>query len=81
MDTNIKLPGLPSGLTLTVDVVDTATLAVLEADIALTETSGIYAGDVTGAHAGRLLFVLKASGTTLVIACGRSPMMPDRMSF
>jgi hypothetical protein len=58
----ISFPGYPSGLTLTVDVMNIATLAVLET-VALTNTSGIYSGTITGAHAGQLLFIVKASGT------------------
>ena len=58
----ISFPGYPSGLTLTVDVMNISTLAVLET-VALTNTSGIYSGTITGVHAGQLLFITKASGT------------------
>jgi len=62
-DTEIKVVGLPTGLTLTVDVMDPSDASVLQSAIAMTESSGVYSGDVTGAHAGLLMFVIKASGT------------------
>lgn len=61
--TVVKFPALPTGLTLTCDVVSLSTLSVLEAGIALTEASAIYSGAVVGAIAGQVLFVLKSSGT------------------
>ena len=60
--TPIKLPALPTGLTLTVDVTHPSTLSVLET-VACTEASGVYSGSVTGSHSGQLIFVLKASGS------------------
>ena len=63
-DTVIKIPDLPTGITLTVDVLNPASLATLET-VTMTESGGIYSGEVTGAHAGQLLFRLKASGTVI----------------
>lgn len=55
-NTEIRIPGLPSGLTVSCVVRNPDTLAVLETVSSMTETSGYYAGDVTGSHAGRLVF-------------------------
>lgn len=57
----IKLPALPPGLTVSVDVCNISTLAVLET-VACTEAAGVYSGTITGAHAGQLLFLIKFSG-------------------
>lgn len=61
----IKLPSLPSGLSLTCKVRDLSTLAVLET-VTLTEGTSdqltVYTGTVTGAHAGQLLFEILVSG-------------------
>jgi len=61
----IKLPSLPTGLTLSVNVRNPTTLALLET-VALTAGSGddasIYTGTITGAHAGQLLFDVLVSG-------------------
>jgi len=62
-NTAIKVIGMPTGLTMTVDVVDPSDASVLQSAIAMTEASGVYSGDVTGAHEGLLAFVIKASGT------------------
>lgn len=62
--TVINLPGIPAGLTLTTDVCNPTTLAVLET-VTLTEASGVYSGVVTGAIAGQKLFVIKASGARI----------------
>jgi len=59
--TPIKFPGLPTGLTLTCDVVHPQTLAV-EETVTLTEASSVYSGNVTGTSAGQKIFVMKASG-------------------
>lgn len=61
-NTNIKVPGLPTGLTASVRVRNAATLALLET-VTLTEASDIYGGDVTGAHAGRFVHEILISGT------------------
>lgn len=61
----IKVPSLPTGLTITCKVRNLSTLAVLET-VALTAGAGddasVYSGTVTGAHAGQLLFELLVSG-------------------
>lgn len=62
--TAIKIPALPTGLTLTGDVCDLTSLAVLQT-VTLTEASAIYNGDVTATIAGQFLFILKASGTII----------------
>lgn len=62
--TAIKIPALPSGLTLTCDVCNLTSLAVLQT-VALTEAAAIYNGDVTATIAGQFLFILKASGTII----------------
>lgn len=64
----IKLPSLPSGLTISVKVRNLSTLAVLET-VALTAGSGddasVYTGTITGAHAGQLLFDVIVSGVVV----------------
>jgi len=60
----IKLPALPAGLTITVQVRNISTLTVLET-VACTEASGVYTGTIAGAHAGQLLFVILSSGLVL----------------
>lgn len=62
--TPIKFPGLPTGLTLTCDVVHPQTLAV-EETVTLTEASAVYSGNVTGAISGQKIFVMKASGSII----------------
>lgn len=62
--TPIKFPGLPTGLTLTCDVVHPSTLAV-EETVTLTEASSIYSGNVTGTSAGQKIFIMKASGAII----------------
>lgn len=61
----IKLPSLPTGLSLTCKVRNLSTLAVLET-VTLTEGTSdqltVYSGTVTGAHAGQLLFEVLVSG-------------------
>lgn len=61
----IKVPSLPTGLTVSCIVRNLSTLAVLET-VSLTAGSGddasVYTGTVTGAHAGQLLFDLLVSG-------------------
>lgn len=61
----IKVPCLPSGLTVSCKVRNLSTLAVLET-VSLTAGSGddvsVYTGTVTGSHAGQLLFDLLVSG-------------------
>lgn len=63
--TAIKFPALPPGLTLTCDVLSLSSLAVLQAAIALTESAGIYSGNVTAAVSAQVLFLLKSSGTII----------------
>ena len=58
--TPIKFPALPTGLTLTCDVVHPTTLAV-EETVTLTEASSIYSGSITGTSSGQKIFVMKAS--------------------
>ena len=60
--TVINVPGLPTGLTASVRVRNAMTLALLET-VTLTETANVYAGPVTGAHAGRLVHEILISGT------------------
>lgn len=64
----IKLPSLPTGLTLSVNVRNPTTLALLET-VGLTEGStdqlSVYTGTVTGAHAGQLLFDVLVSGVVI----------------
>lgn len=64
----IKLPSLPTGLTLSVKVRNISTLAVLET-VTLTEGTSdqvsVYSGTITGAHAGQLLFDVIVSGVVL----------------
>lgn len=62
--TPIKFPGLPTGLTLTCDVVHPSTLAV-EETVTLTEASSVYGGSVTGSSSGQKIFVMKASGSII----------------
>lgn len=61
----IKIPSLPTGLTLTCKLRNLSTLAVLET-VTLSEGTGdqltVYSGTVTGAHAGQLLFEILVSG-------------------
>jgi hypothetical protein len=61
----IKLPSLPTGLSLTCKLRNPTTLAVLET-VTLTEGTSdqltVYTGTVTGAHAGQLLFEVLVSG-------------------
>ena len=61
----IKVPSLPTGLSLTCKVRNLSTLAVLET-VTLTEGTSdqltVYSGTVTGAHAGQLLFEILVSG-------------------
>lgn len=61
--TPIKFPGLPTGMTLTVEVTHPSTLTV-EETVTLTEASGVYSGSVTGTSSGQKIFVMKASGST-----------------
>lgn len=58
-DTLIKIPYLVGDLTYTVDVIDPTDLSVLESAIALTKVSGVHQGTVTGAHSGKLAFLVK----------------------
>lgn len=64
----IKLPSLPTGLTVSVKVRSLSTLAVLET-VALTEGTSdqvsVYSGTITGAHAGQLLFDVIVSGVVI----------------
>lgn len=64
----IKLPSLPTGLSLSVKVRNPMTLAVLET-VALTEGTGdelsVYTGTISGAHAGQLLFDVIVSGVVI----------------
>lgn len=64
----IKLPSLPTGLTVSVKVRSLSSLAVLET-VALTPGSGddasVYSGTITGAHAGQLLFDVIVSGVVI----------------
>jgi len=62
--TPIKFPGLPTGLTLTCDVVHPSTLSV-EETVTLTEASSIYGGSITGSSSGQKIFVMKASGAII----------------
>ena len=64
MATVIKFPGLPTGMTLTVDVVAPTALTVSET-VTLTESSGIYTGTISAALTGQYLFVMKASGSRI----------------
>lgn len=61
----IKLPSLPTGLTLTCKVRNLSALALLET-VNLTEgttdQTTVYSGTITGAHAGQLLFEVIVSG-------------------
>jgi hypothetical protein len=58
----LKFPGYPTGLTLTVDILNISTLSVIQT-ITLTESSGVYSGSMTATDAGQLLFIIKASGS------------------
>jgi hypothetical protein len=60
----IKIPALPSGLTISVQVRNISSLALLET-VTMTENSGVYIGTVAGAHAGQLLWVILSSGIVL----------------
>lgn len=62
--TAIKFPALPAGMTLTTELQNLSSLAVLET-VALTEASGVYSGNVTGTHSGQLLFVLKSGAVVI----------------
>ena len=59
--TVIKIPDLPTGLTLTVKLVNMTTLALLET-VTLAEVGESYNGNVTGTHAGQLLFKILSGG-------------------
>jgi len=64
----IKLPSLPTGLTISVKVRNLSTLAVLET-VSLSEGTSdqvsVYSGTITGAHAGQLLFDVIVSGVVI----------------
>lgn len=84
MTTAIKIPDMPSGLTLTVDVVNTTSLAVVET-VAMTFASDVYSGNITGGLAGQYLFRLKASGSIIgsrrrTIAATAGPFILDEAS-
>lgn len=64
MTTTIKVPDLPAGLTLTINVINPTSLTTVET-VTMTESSGIYSGDITGSFAGQYLFRLKASGNVI----------------
>jgi len=63
-DTEIRFPGMPTGLTATVRVRNADTLAILET-VTLSESGNYYTGDVTGAHAGQFVFETLISGTVV----------------
>lgn len=61
----IKIPSLPTGLSLTCKLRNLSTLAVLETVTLLAgsgDDASVYSGTVTGAHAGQLLFEILVSG-------------------
>lgn len=58
----INIPALPAGLTVSFEVRNSTTGALLETVASTTYASGLYSGTITGAHAGRLLFVIMFSG-------------------
>jgi hypothetical protein len=62
--TPIKFPALPTGLTLTCDVVHPSTLAV-EETVTLTEASSIYSGIVTGKSVVMAMFGLPDNVPTM----------------
>lgn len=64
-DTEIRIGGLPTGLTLTAVVKDRATLTTQETLATLTESDGEYVGTVTGALAGVYVFEVLLSGQPL----------------
>ena len=62
--TAIKIPDLPTGLTLSVKLLNMTSLAVLDT-VTLTESGESYNGNVAAAIAGQFLFKI-LSGTALV---------------
>lgn len=64
----IKVPSLPTGLTISVNVRNLSTLDLLET-VSLTEGTSdqisVYTGTITGAHAGQLLFDVIVSGVVV----------------
>jgi hypothetical protein len=63
-DTVIKCSGYVTGLTMTVDIRNPTTLALLET-VTMTESSEIYSGVADEAVSGLHMFVVKASGAAI----------------